>query len=389
MSASASAPASAPSSAPAKPNYSPGLEGIIAGESSICSIDSEAGLRYRGFDIYDLASNATFPEIIHLLIHKELPNAQQLEAIRKQLSAERDVPSQVIEMLRLLPKNTHPMDAMRTGTSMLASFDPELNDNSHDANVRKSIRIIAKLPNMTCAFHRLSKGKDPIAPRADLGPAANFLYMLDGKDPEEWRVKVMDALYVLYAEHDFNASTFAARTTASTLSDIYSAITSALGALKGPLHGGANEEAMKMMIDIAKPERAETWVKERLAKKGKIMGFGHRVYKHGDSRSKVLHNMTGDLGKRLNQPQWLSIGEALERTMEKEKGLYSNADLYAAPVFYMLGVPSDLNTPIFACSRTSGWCAHVIEQHDANRLIRPRSWYTGVAARKYKPVNER
>src|SRR5262249_37709409 len=183
-----------------------------------------------------------------------------------------------------------------------------------------------------------------------------FLYMLDGREPEDWRVRTMDTLYALYAEHDFNASTFVARTIASTLSEMYSAITGALGALKGPLHGGANEEAMKMMMEIGKPGGPEPWVKERLASKDKIMGFGHRVYKHGDSRSKVLHNVTADLGKRLNQPQWLPIGEALERTMEKEKGLFSNADLYAAPVFYMLGIAPDLNTPIFACSRTTGWC---------------------------------
>jgi citrate synthase len=371
---SASAPASAAQNIP---NYSPGLEGVIAGTTAICSIDSEAGLRYRGYDIYELASNATFPEIWQLLVHGDLPNKSQLDALKKQLSAERDVPRQIHDMLRMLPRGTHPMDAIRTGISMLGSFDQEINDNSHDANVRKAIRITARMPNIA------------IAPRADLGPAANFLYMLDGKEPEEWRVKTMDTLYALYAEHDFNASTFAARTIASTLSDMYSAITGALGALKGPLHGGANEEAMKMMIEIGQADRAEAWVKDRLARKAKIMGFGHRVYKHGDSRSKVLHNVTAELGKKLNQTQWVAIGEALERTMEKEKKLYSNADLFAAPVFYMLGVPSDLNTPIFACSRASGWCAHVIEQHDANRLIRPRSWYTGPAARKYQPLSER
>jgi citrate synthase len=213
--------------------------------------------------------------------------------------------------------------------------------------------------------------------------------MLSGKEPEDWRVKVMDTLFALYAEHDFNASTFAARVTASTLADIYAAITTAIGTLKGPLHGGANEEAMKMFLEVKSPERAEPWVKQRLAKKEKIMGFGHRVYKHGDSRSKVLHKLCSEIGQRLNQPHWALIGEALEKTMDKEKGLYSNADLYAAPVFYMLGIPSDLNTPIFACSRSSGWCAHVIEQHDKNRLIRPRGIYTGVGPRGYKPLEQR
>jgi citrate synthase len=380
-------PAAAPSAT--KPAYSPGLEGVIAGESAICALDSEAGLRYRGYDIYDLATQATFPEIAYLLIHGELPNKQQLEELRKQIAKERVLPDQVLQMLRLLPKNTHPMDALRTGVSMLGTFDPELNDNSHDANVRKAVRIISRMSNITCAFQRLSEGKEPIAPKPEYDGAANFLWMLSGKEPEDWRVRVMDTLFVLYAEHDYNASTFAARTTVSTLADMYAGITSAIGALKGPLHGGANEEAMKMFKDVGAPDKAEKWIKDRLARKEKIMGFGHRVYKHGDSRSKVLHKVCDELGQRLGQPHWVKVGEALERTMDKEKGLYSNADLYAAPVFYMLGIPSDLNTPIFACARSAGWCAHIIEQHDHNRLIRPRSLYSGVAPRPYKPLNNR
>ena len=384
--AASSTAASAPA---AKPAYSPGLEGVIAGESAICSLDSEAGLRYRGYDIYDLATQATFPEIVYLLIHGELPNKQQLEQLQKTVAPERALPDGVAQMLRLLPKNTHPMDALRTGVSMLAGFDPELADNSHDANVRKAYRIIPKMSTITCAFQRLSEGQEPIAPRTDLSTSANFLWMLTGEEPEDWRVKVMDHLFALYAEHDYNASTFAARVTASTLADIYCAITSAIGALKGPLHGGANEEAMKMFHEVKSPERAEPWVKEHLAKKAKIMGFGHRVYKHGDSRSKVLHKLCDEIGQRLGQTHWVKIGEALEKTMEKEKGLFSNADLYAAPVFFMLGIPSDLNTPIFACSRASGWCAHVIEQHDKNRLIRPRGIYTGPGPRQFKPLAQR
>jgi len=372
-----------------KPAYSPGLEGVIAGESAICAIDSEAGLRYRGYDIYDLATQATFPEIVYLLIHGELPNKQQLADLQQQIGKERTLPDQVLQMLRLLAKSTHPMDALRTGVSMLAGWDPELNDHSHDANVRKAIRIISKVGNITCAFQRLTEGKDPIQPRGEFGTAANFLWMLEGKEPEEWRVKVMDTLFVLYAEHDFNASTFAARTTVSTLSDMYAGVTSAIGALRGPLHGGANEEAMKMFVDVGTPDKAEKWIKDRLARKEKIMGFGHRVYKHGDSRSKVLHKVCDDLGKRLGQTHWVKIGEALEATMEKEKGLFSNADLYAAPVFHMLNIPTDLNTPIFACARSAGWCSHIIEQHDHNRIIRPRSLYTGVGPRQYKSLNSR
>ena len=245
------------------------------------------------------------------------------------------------------------------------------------------------MANITCAFQRLSEGKEPIAPLDDLGTSANFLYMLTGREPEDWRVRVMGTLFALYAEHDYNASTFAARVTVSTLSDIYAGITSAIGTLKGPLHGGANEEAMKMFHEVAKPEKAEPWVKERLARKEKIMGFGHRVYKHGDSRSKVLHKLCDELGQRLGQTHWVKIGEALERVMEQEKGLYSNADLYAAPVFHMLGIPSELNTPIFACSRASGWSAHIIEQLDRNRLIRPRGLYAGPGPRPFKAVKDR
>ena len=371
------------------PSYSPGLEGIIAGETQICSLDSEAGLRYRGYDIYDLAKNAGFAEIIYLLIHGELPNQQQLAALRDQIIPARELPPQVMQLLKLLPKETHPMDALRTGVSMLAGFDPEINDNSHDANVRKAIRIISKMGNICCAFERISKGLEPIAPRKDLTASGNFLWMLTGTMPEDWRIKVMDAIFALYAEHDFNASTFAARTTASTLADIYAAVTTAIGALKGPLHGGANEEAMKMFHAVGTPEKAEPYVKDALAKKAKIMGFGHRVYKHGDSRSKVLHGLCREIGERLGQTHWVKIGEALEQTMEREKGLYSNADLYAAPVFHMLQIPTELNTPIFACARSAGWCSHVIEQHDHNRIIRPRSWYKGVGPRQYKAVEQR
>ncbi len=372
-----------------KPAYSPGLEGVIAGESAICSLDGDVGLNYRGYGIYDLASHATFAEIIYLLFNGELPTASQLDDLNKKLIAEQNLPNQIVLMLKLLPKQTHPMDALRTGVSMLAGFDDELTDNSHAANERKALRIIAKMPAICCAFHRICNGQEPVSPKAALSPAANFLYMLSGEQPEDWKVKAMDVLYALYAEHDFNASTFAARTTVSTLSDIYAGIVTAIGALKGPLHGGANEEAMKMFLAIGKPENAEAWVKDRLAKKDKIMGFGHRVYKNGDSRSKVLHGLCKEIGERLGQPHWLAVGEILERVMGEQKKLYSNADLYAAPVFHMLQIPTDLNTPIFACSRASGWCAHIIEQHDANRLIRPRSWYTGVKPRAFEAMDRR
>jgi len=247
--------------------------------------------------------------------------------------------------------------------------------------VRKSIRIIAKMSTVTTSAWRISVGQDVIAPKHDLGHAANFYYCLTGTEPKDWQVKTLDTMFNLYAEHDFNASTFAARVTASTLSDIYSAVTSAIGALKGPLHGGANEDAIKVLRDIGSPENVPAWVADKIAKKQKIAGFGHRVYKKGDSRVPSIRALAMELADRTGEPSLVKICQALETEMEKAKGLYANADLYAAPLFHMMDIPSALNTPIFACARVAGWCAHVIEQHDHNRLIRPKSLYTGHAPR--------
>jgi citrate synthase len=286
-------------------------------------------------------------------------------------------------MMRLMPRNTHPMDMLRTGVSMLGPFDPDLNDHSHAANVRKAMRLIARVSSLITDGWRISQGQDPIPDRPDLTHAGNFFYKLTGGVPQTWQIRMLDTIYILYADHEFNASTFAARVTASTLSDMYSAVTSACGTLKGPLHGGANEESMRMLDDIQTPDRAEGWLKLQLAKKAKIMGFGHRVYKEGDSRVPIMREIARDLGKRLGKEQWVPICENLEKAMEREKHLCANVDLYAAPVFTMLKFPPPLNTPIFAVSRVAGWCAHVVEQHDHNRLIRPRSLYTGPALRPY------
>ncbi|MBA3572227.1 MAG: citrate synthase, partial [Pyrinomonadaceae bacterium] len=302
----------------------------------------------------------------------------------REIASNRELPEPVLEMLRLLPAKMHPMDALRTGVSMLAAFDPELNDQSHDANVRKAIRLIARVATLITDGWRISHGKDPLADKNDLTHAGNFLYKLTGEIPETWRVRMLDTIFILYADHEFNASTFAARVTASTLADMYAAVTSACGTLKGPLHGGANEESMKMLDEIKAPERAERWMMEALARKAKIMGFGHRVYKKGDSRVPIMREIARDYGKRIGKENWVPICEKLEQTMEREKGLCANVDLYAAPVFTMFGFPSELNTPIFAASRVAGWCAHVVEQHDNNRLIRPRSLYVGPAERPYQ-----
>jgi 2-methylcitrate synthase/citrate synthase II len=366
-----------------KPEYSPGLAGVVAGETAICWVDPNAGLMYRGYDIHEMAEKASFEEVAYLLLNGELPNFEQLGRFARAIATERTLPKQVLDALRLMPKNTHPMDMLRTGVSMLAPFDPNLNDHSHDANVRKSIRLIAKVSTLITDGYRIQHGKDPLPEKTDLTLAGNLFYKLNGDVPQDWQIRMMDTILILYADHEFNASTFAARVTASTLADIYAAVTSACATLKGPLHGGANEESMKMLDEIKTPERAEAWLMEKLAAKDKIMGFGHRVYKKGDSRVPIMREIGRDLGKRTGKEQWIPICEKLEEVMEREKHLCANVDLYAAPVFTMLKFPPELNTPIFAASRVAGWCAHVVEQHDHNRLIRPRSLYTGPELRPY------
>jgi len=370
-----------------KPAYSPGLAGVIAGETEICWVDPNAGLMYRGYDIHEMAEQASFEEVAYLLLQGELPSLAQLEKFKQQISKERSLPKEVLEMLRLLPKKTHPMDILRTGVSMLGPFDSELNDHSHDANIRKAIRLIAKVSTLITDGYRIQHGQDPLPERPDLTLAGNLFYKLNGEVPPTWKIRMMDTIFILYADHEFNASTFAARVTASTLADMYAAVTSACGTLKGPLHGGANEESMKMLDEIKTPDRAEKWMMEALAEKKMIIGFGHRVYKKGDSRVPIMREIGRDLGKRVGKEQWVPICENLEATMEREKHLCANVDLYAAPVFTMFGFDPALNTPIFAASRVAGWCAHVVEQHDNNRLIRPRSLYAGPAQRPYKGLS--
>lgn len=366
-----------------KADYSPGLAGVIAGETEICWVDPNAGLMYRGYDIHDMAEKASFEEVAYLLLKGELPSTEQLTTFTREIASARSVPEPVLNMVRLMPKTAHPMDTLRTGLSMLGAFDAELNDNSHEANIRKSIRLIAKVSTLITDSYRIAHGEDPLPEREDLTLAGSFFYKLRGEVPQDWQIRMMDTILILYADHEFNASTFAARVTASTLADIYAAVTSACATLKGPLHGGANEESMHMLDEIRSPDRAESWLKQQLARKAKIMGFGHRVYKKGDSRVPIMREIGRDLGKRVGREDWIPICEKLEQAMEREKQLCANVDLYAAPVFTMFGFDPALNTPIFAASRIAGWCAHVTEQHDHNRLIRPRSRYTGPELRRY------
>jgi len=369
------------------PSYSPGLAGVIAGESAICWVDPNAGLLYRGYDIHELAGHSSFEQVAWLLLHGELPSREELDGFRHRLSMERDLPPPVLAMLRSLPPDTHPMDALRTGVSMLSAFDPDLNDPSHEANLRKAARVIAKVSTIITSGWRACRGLDPVPPKLNTRHAANFLLTLTGEPPDAEHAGILDVVLVLYADHEFNASTFSARVTASTMSDLYAAITTGIATLKGPLHGGANEESMHVLEEIGAAANAEDWVKERLARKEKIMGFGHRVYKTGDSRVPVMRELGRRLESRSGGPRLIPICEKLEEVMQREKNLCANVDLYAAVVLRLLGIPAALNPSIFALSRVAGWCAHIIEQQDHNRLIRPRSLYVGVPRRSTMPVH--
>jgi citrate synthase len=372
------------------PNYSPGLEGVIGGISKISEIDVDrSSLVYRGINVHELAEHGSFEETVYLLLYGKLPTQSELDTLNKTLAAERDVPDQVYDALKLLPKNANKMDMVRAGYAMLAPFDPDYSDNSHDANVRKAVRIVAKAGAIVANGYRLSKGQTIIKPDPKLRTAANFLYMLTGEQPDDYTETVMDASLTLYAEHGFNASTFAARVTVATLSDIYSGIISGIGTLKGALHGGANEEAMKMLQEIGTADKAEAWIRDALATKKKIMGFGHREYKKGDSRASYMTRIAKEIGRRKGNTNWGDIADILEDVMLKEKGLFPNVDFPSAYAYYLLGIPVELYTPIFVISRTSGWCAHAIEQLDNNRLIRPKAIYEGELNLKYVPIGER
>jgi 2-methylcitrate synthase/citrate synthase II len=368
-------------------SYSPGLEGVIAGQTAISTVGDT--LTYRGYEIHELADNATFEEVAYLLLYGELPTAAQLRAFNDSLASERGVPSATIETLRHIPAGADAMDTLRSGVSLLAHFDRETADNSHDANIRKAIRVLAKVPTLIAARHRLAHGHEPVAPKPALGHAANLLYMLTGEEPDEVAARVLDVSLILYAEHEFNASTFAARVTVSTLADLHGGLVSAIATLKGPLHGGANEKAMEMLLEIGEPERAEAWVKDALARKERIMGFGHRVYKHGDTRAQILKGWVEKLAERTGNTKWARIAQIVEDTVRNEKGILPNVDFPCAPAYYMLGLSVELYTPFFVVARVAGWSAHIIEQLDNNRLIRPRSEYTGPAVRPYIPIDRR
>jgi len=354
-----------------------GLEGVIAGESEICYIDGYQGvLSYRGYNIHVLADNATFEEVIFLLWNGWLPKREDLEALEAKLAAERDLPGGVIDFLKSVPEG-NPMDVLRTAVSMLGLYDPEAADMSAEANQRKAVRLMSKTASIVTTFDRLRGGKAIVAGDPKLGFAANFLYTLTGRRPDDVMEHAFDVAMILHADHELNASTFAARVTAATLSDIYSSITSGIGALKGPLHGGANQDVINWLLTLGDEDEAAARVKNTLARKVKIPGFGHRVYRTVDPRATHLRVLSEELGKRTGHEKLYRLSQRMEQTIKAEKGLLPNVDFYSASAYYSLGIPIDLYTPIFAVSRMSGWTAHVLEQYRNNRLIRPRAEYKG------------
>jgi citrate synthase len=368
-----------------------GLEGVIALESRLSSIDGERGkLIYRGYDINDLAEGASFEEVAYLLSNGELPTQDQLDDLRRQLRSERVLPTPVMEFLRNIPDDAHPMAVLQTVISAVGLYDDEANAMDEASNRRKAVRILARIPAIIAAFDRLRKGLDPVSPLDEGSMARNFLYMLNGEEPGEAAERTFDVCLVLHADHGLNASTFANRVIGSTMSDMYSAIPGAIGALKGPLHGGANREVMRMLLEIDEQgaDPAE-YVKQKLAAGERVMGFGHRVYRTMDPRAAILRDMVKELSEKEGDMKWYEYSTAILETMRNEKGIDPNVDFFSASTYYQLGIDPDLFTPIFALSRTAGWTAHLLEQWANNRLIRPRAEYVGERDRTFVPIAQR
>jgi 2-methylcitrate synthase len=371
-------------------NTKKGLEGAVVDVTKVSKVDPDSNsLVYRGYPVQDLAENCSFEEVAHLMLKGELPTTSELKEFSQLERSYRGISATCMEVIKKLPKKCHPMDSIRTGVSFIGCEDERIWDDSPKTNLDKAIRMLAQIPTMVAADFRIKKGQDPIGPRSDLGISENFFYMCFGKVPDAKIVKAFDVSLVLYAEHSFNASTFASRVVASTQSDIYSATVGGIGALKGPLHGGANEQVMHMMLSIDDPKTAEQWMLDALASKKKVMGFGHRVYKRGDSRVPTMKKYAGILAEVTGGQKWMQIYEALEKVMAEKKRIYPNLDFPAGPAYYMMGFEIDFFTPIFVMARTTGWSAHIIEQTADNRIIRPLSQYTGTPERKVVPLAQR
>lgn len=373
----------------AKEQYFPGLEGVIAGETAISTISG--GLQYRGYGIEELATKSNFDEVAYLLLHGEMPTPTELASFKKRVASQRAVPKAILDFVRNVPKDAPAMDVLRTGVSALGHFDPDNNSNEHAADVRKAERLLAQIPTLLSARSRLKRGLEPLAPRPDLDHSANLLYMVTGKAPPESHRYAFEVSLILYAEHEYNASTFTARVTASTLADLHGAIAAAIAALKGPLHGGANEKAVGVLESVGSAANAEKWIRDSLARKERIMGFGHRVYKVEDPRATLLKKFCGELAAEIGGQavEWEKMADTIERVIREEKKLPQNVDWPAGRMYHMMGLEVELYTPIFVSSRITGWSAHVIEQHDHNRLIRPVARYTGPVDLPYVAISKR
>lgn len=369
---------------------SSGLRGVVAASSSISDVDGEKGeLIYQGYNIHDLAEHSTFEEVIYLLWHKRLPNSSELDQLKTALAGEYELPAPALDLMRRFPREADPIDVLRTTVSVLEFYDPSARDLSPESALRTATRLTAQFPTIVAANHRIRSGLELIKPNPDLNIAANFLYMLKGELPDELNSQVFDLALILHADHELNASTFTARVVAGTLADMYGAVTAAIAALSGPLHGGANTNVMKMLLEIENVENVESYLGKALAEKRKIMGFGHAVYRTEDPRATHLRRLSKQMGQKAGNTRWYDISRKLEEVMMREKGLYPNVDFFSASAYYMMGIPLDLYTPIFAVSRISGWTGHILEQYADNKLIRPRAEYTGGRGLQYVPITKR
>jgi citrate synthase len=367
-----------------------GLEGVVAAETKLCDLDGANGrLAYCGYDIAELARMASFEEVCHLLWNGELPKPAQLDTLVVGLTIAREIPAELVQAFRLMPKATDPMRVLQASTAILGMSDPDTTDNAHAANVRKAVRLTAQYATAICAHHRVRQGLAPVAPLAGLSHAANFLYMLTGERPNPAATKAFDASLTLYAEHELNASTFTTRAIVSTQSDMHSAAAGGVGALKGPLHGGAGEAVMHTLMEIGEVANVDAFAEKALAEKRRFMGMGHRVYKAGDPRAAILKGMAEEACRQSGQFKWYEMAVKLHERISKAKNLIPNVDFYSAPLFYSLGIPVDLFTPVIAAGRIAGWAANIIEQHDDNRLIRPRADYIGAKRRAFVPIEKR
>jgi citrate synthase len=367
-----------------------GLRGVVAAQSSIGDVNGDEGkLIYQGYDIHDLATNSNFEEVVFLLWNSRMPNANELASLNASFRANYSIPKELVSAMKTFPKDADPMDVLRTAVSMLDFYDTGAHDTTRDGAMSSCIKLTAQMPTIVAYWERIRSGKDVIAPNSDVNIATNFLYMMRGEMPDADEVKMMDICLILHADHELNASTFTTRVISGTLADVYGAVTGGIAALSGPLHGGANTNVMKMLLAIGDIDKIESWLDDALASKKKVMGIGHAVYKVEDPRATWLRKFSKTMGEKKGNLKWFEMSEKLEKLMHEKKGMYPNVDFYSASTYYMMDIPLDQFTPIFAISRISGWTGHILEQYSNNKLIRPRAEYIGARDLKYSPISER